>query len=92
MVSEQTIGTDRAINLGDRVLVASATTPGQWYEVAEGRCECKGFRYRQRCRHLLVAGRFAGPNLCAVCGLSAESLDDAGWCPSCAHQFAGVVA
>jgi len=55
MLSEQTIGTDRAINLGDRVLVASATAPGQWYEVAEGQCECKGFHYRQRCRHLAVA-------------------------------------
>ncbi len=86
MLSEQTISGDRAINLGDRVLVASATTPGQWYEVAEGQCECKGFHYRQRCRHLAVADAAQGIGSCASCGGIARDLAD-NLCPACAAAF-----
>lgn len=94
MVGTQEVNGDTVIRLDGLTLVSSKSQPGHFYAIRDGdlTCECPGFRYRQRCRHLDIAGRFAGPNLCGVCGLSAESLDNAGWCPTCAQQFAGVAA
>jgi SWIM zinc finger len=37
-------------------LVPSVSAPGAWHRVrlSPARCDCKGFQYRRRCRHLLA--------------------------------------
>lgn len=41
------------VRVGDhRVLVASKTVAGRWYDVSAGICQCPGFQFRGRCRHL----------------------------------------
>jgi len=33
------------------VLVPSASTPNKYHLVTRGACDCRGFAYRQRCKH-----------------------------------------
>lgn len=54
-ITERTIGTDQVLVLGDRVLVASKSEPGHWYDCSSGDCDCKGYQYRNQCRHIVVA-------------------------------------
>lgn len=43
------------LQVAGRVLVASRTEPGRWYDVTAGTCGCKGFEYRGRCAHLAAS-------------------------------------
>lgn len=54
-ITERQIGTERAIDLGFAVLVASKSEPGAWHQVGTATCDCKGFQHRRTCRHLAVA-------------------------------------
>jgi len=54
-LTEQTINGERVLVLADVTLVASCSEPGTWHHVQGGRCDCKGFTYRGKCRHLGVA-------------------------------------
>lgn len=46
---------ESVIFIGPATLIASKSTPGQWYIVDGGRCSCPGFTYRGTCRHLAPA-------------------------------------
>ena len=69
VIHERTVGTERTIDLGYATLVASASEPGSWHEVRDGRCTCPGFAYRGRCRHLEAAQAITLPMpTCTACG------------------------
>lgn len=36
-------------------LVSSASEPGRWYTASDRSCQCDGFKYRGRCRHMVRA-------------------------------------
>lgn len=38
--------------IGPAAVVASKSNPGTYHVIYNGRCDCKGFEYRGRCRHL----------------------------------------
>lgn len=68
------------VNLGATILVASASTPGDWHTVLplSGQCSCKAGTHRVPCRHLRIAAKAmdydrgtAKPvcrRVCVVCG------------------------
>ncbi len=41
-------------------LVSSKSEPGAWHSVKNGACDCKGYQYRGRCRHLGAVAAAAG--------------------------------
>jgi hypothetical protein len=85
VIKQQEIDGEQALNLGFAVLVASKSEPGAWYEVRDGRCTCKGYQYRGKCRHLAVAAQaLQEPELprCKRCGQPSAQLR-AGLCPTC---------
>jgi hypothetical protein len=41
----------RAVHVG---LVSSRSCAGAWHRVADGQCDCEGYRYRGQCAHLLA--------------------------------------
>lgn len=47
-------------------LVASHSEVGRWHVVRPESCDCKGFQYRTRCRHLAIA--FPSIESCEHCG------------------------
>lgn len=52
---ERTIADERVLVLTGLVLVASRSEAGTWHRIQDDRCDCPGFTYRGRCRHLAVA-------------------------------------
>lgn len=55
MVKTVAVGTDQVIAGGNGALVSSKSEPGAWHIVKNGVCDCKGYQYRGRCRHLDAA-------------------------------------
>ena len=58
IVKTQLIDGDMVLDIGDRVLVASKSTPGDWYTILDTQpvyCACEGNYRRGRCRHIVVA-------------------------------------
>lgn len=93
MIHAQTIGGDMVIACGAVTLVSSKSVPGAFYAIGQdGVCECKGFRYRQRCRHADAAGRVSGLNSCASCGQIKRQMDESGLCTDCVAAFYGGAA
>lgn len=94
MFSTIAVGDDQALRItDDLVLIASKSQSGAWYSFTRAtadRCECAGFRFRHRCRHIDIAGRLlADPEtLCPLCSVNTPGED--GICPSCAATFAGA--
>lgn len=72
------IGNELAIDLGDSVLVASCSAPDSWHEIRDGRCTCKGFAFRNTCRHLAVAdqARMMGIEETPICPACHEPTAD----------------
>lgn len=77
---------------GDEVLltaeyarVSSASTPGQWYTVAHGTCDCKGYSFRGTCRHIKAAeqARRQLPVSQAVVVPLTAAVSEVTFCPSC---------
>ena len=52
MMNTVRIGTDDVILGGNGALVSSASVPGGWHVVKDGTCDCLGYQYRGRCRHV----------------------------------------
>jgi len=52
MVKQIEVNGEQVILGGNGALVASKSQPGVWYVVRAGQCQCKGYQYRSRCRHL----------------------------------------
>ena len=51
------------IILGSRgALVASQSQPGGWHVVRDGQCDCRGFQYRGRCRHVTAVAAAQQPD------------------------------
>ncbi len=57
-IQVSTTQTDQWIRTRDRatgrqlfVAVPSQSTPGKWHLVSSAGCDCRGFAYRQTCRH-----------------------------------------
>ncbi len=67
MVTTEIVTGETVIKLADRVLVASKSEPGKWYEVVAGACDCKGYQYRGICRHVEAVKATETP-ICRVCG------------------------
>jgi hypothetical protein len=42
----------RVMQVAGRVLVASRSQAGRWWDVTAGRCGCKGYEHRGRCAHV----------------------------------------
>lgn len=61
MVRQVTIGRDQVILGRDGALVASQSQPGFWHVIRNGRCDCTGFAYRGRCRHLSAVAQARNP-------------------------------
>ena len=45
---------ERVTFIDGRTFVASKSTPGRLYETSATECDCRGFQYRGRCRHVNV--------------------------------------
>lgn len=53
MQGSTTIGNDEVLlENAETALVSSASQPGTFHHVAFDICDCKGFEYRGRCRHI----------------------------------------
>jgi len=52
MVKQVAVGEDQVILGKNGSLVSSKSQPGGWHIVKDGACDCKGFEYRGKCRHL----------------------------------------
>lgn len=50
---------ERITFIDGRTFVASRTLPGRLYETTMAQCECRGFQYRGRCRHVRVVAILA---------------------------------
>lgn len=53
---------EQVLDLGELVLVASKSEANVWHEVQGGRCDCKGYQYRGRCRHLTALAALPEPS------------------------------
>lgn len=51
----------RIMQIANRVMVASRSEPGRWWDVTEGNCGCKGFEHRGRCAHTKVTAELFKP-------------------------------
>jgi hypothetical protein len=57
-ISEVEMAGERFVRLSDGVLlVASKSQAGEWYKIENATCTCKGFAYRQVCRHITAAAQ-----------------------------------
>lgn len=52
MIATQTVGQDQVIKVGEGALVSSKSEPGSWHKTTATTCDCLGFSYRGRCRHI----------------------------------------
>lgn len=68
MVTQREIDGEQVIRLRDRILVASKSQPGRWYEVRDCRCECVGFARYGRCRHERAASDACRPGATPMLG------------------------
>lgn len=53
-VREQLVRGERVLRVAGRVLVASRSQAGLWWDVTDGACSCPAWRWRGRCRHAEV--------------------------------------
>ncbi len=51
----------RIMQVENRVLVASRSEEGRWWDVTAGLCGCKGFEHRGRCAHLTATATLHQP-------------------------------
>jgi hypothetical protein len=61
VVKELEISGERFIELGGKLLVASKSNEGDWYEISGETCTCLGFQYRGKCRHVVAAAQLPTP-------------------------------
>ena len=61
MVKQVEVNGDQVIVGGNGALVASKSEPGGWHVVRNGGCDCEGYQYRGRCRHIAAAQAVIDP-------------------------------
>ncbi len=52
MVQQVEVSGDQVIRLADVALVSSKSAPGSWHTATATSCDCVGFSFRGRCRHV----------------------------------------
>lgn len=71
MIKEIVINGYRIIDVQDcdLTLVASQSEAGVWYRTSEIHCTCKGFGFRQRCKHVAAVQDLRALEVtCETCG------------------------
>jgi hypothetical protein len=90
MVNTIQVGTDQVILGGNGALVSSRSVPGSWHLVKGGQCDCKGFEFRGKCRHVAaVVDARAQRQVCTspVFDLAARTLAGPRYTPTPASAF-----
>lgn len=62
MVKQIEVSGEQIIVGGNGYLVASESQPGAWHVVKASKCDCRGFEFRGRCRHLAAIAELAAIN------------------------------
>lgn len=81
------------LQVAERILAASRTTAGRWYDVTDGACGCLGFEHRRHCAHVTAAAELTKPpRICILCGEAREKLSRIGECLPCIRRMYDEVA
>lgn len=79
----------RILQVAGRVLVASRSEDGRWYDVTDGACGCKGYEHRGRCAHLTATAELFKPvePICILCHKPAPKLTKYAECIPCVRGY-----